>query len=282
MGRGSRLLTRHSVRNRGLSSVRDVNRQRVKIGQLEIDPLTFSEALERIAELVDRRNGGAVFTPNVDHIVKAERHASFRLAYDRADLSLADGMPLIWASRLLGSPLPEKVSGSDLVLPLMHIAAERRWRVYLLGGAPGVAEAAAERLDREVGAQIVGTDSPVVDLDGAPGDPELMLERLRGARPDVVLVALGAPKQELWIELFADRIRPAVAIGVGGSLDFVAGKVKRAPAWMSRAGLEWLFRLVQEPRRMWRRYLVEDPAFIAIVVRSRRRARRTCRSESTG
>jgi N-acetylglucosaminyldiphosphoundecaprenol N-acetyl-beta-D-mannosaminyltransferase len=153
------------------------------------------------------------------------------------------------------------------------MAAERSWRVYLLGGAPGVAEAVAERLNRELGAQIVGTDSPVVDLAGTSDDSEQTLERLRAASPDVVLVAFGAPKQELWIERFRDRIRPTVAIGVGGSLDFVAGTVKRAPAWMSRAGLEWLFRLVQEPRRMWRRYLVEDPAFIAIVARSRRRAR---------
>jgi N-acetylglucosaminyldiphosphoundecaprenol N-acetyl-beta-D-mannosaminyltransferase len=250
-----------------------VTRERVKIGRLEIDAVTFPQALERIAELVDRRNGGAVFTPNVDHIVKAERDSDFRRAYSRADLCLGDGMPLVWASRLLGSPLPEKVSGSDLVLPLIRMAAERRWRVYLLGGAPGVAEAVAERLNRELGAQIVGTDAPVVDVAGTSDDSEQTLERLRAASPDVVLVAFGAPKQELWIERFRDRIRPTVAIGVGGSLDFVAGTVKRAPAWMSRAGLEWLFRLVQEPRRMWRRYLVEDPAFIAIVARSRRRAR---------
>jgi N-acetylglucosaminyldiphosphoundecaprenol N-acetyl-beta-D-mannosaminyltransferase len=254
----------------------------VKIGQLEVDSVTFPQALEKIAELVERRNGGAVFTPNVDHIVKAERHADFRRAYSCADLSLADGMPLIWAARLLGSPLPEKVSGSDLVIPLMRLAAERRWRVYLLGGGPGVAEAAAERVVRDLGTQVVGTDSPIVALDGTPEDSEQMLERLRASGPDLVLVAFGAPKQELWIERFTDRIRPTVAVGVGGSLDFVAGKVKRAPAWMSRVGLEWLFRLLHEPRRMWRRYLVEDPAFITIVLRSRRRARRTCRREPTG
>src|SRR4029453_6784085 len=205
-----------------------VARERVKIGRLEIDAVTFPQALERIAELVDRRNGGAVFTPNVDHIVKAERDSDFRRAYSRADLCLGDGMPLVWASRLLGSPLPEKVSGSDLVLPLIRMAAERRWRVYLLGGAPGGAEAVAERLNRELGAQIVGTDAPVVDVAGTSDDSEQTLERLRAASPDVVLVAFGAPKQELWIERFRDRIRPPVAIGVGGSLDFVAGTVKRA------------------------------------------------------
>ena len=246
----------------------------MRIGQLEIDSVTFAQALARIAELVDGRNGGAVFTPNVDHVVKAEHHPDFRRAYSRADLCLADGMPLVWASRLLGSPLPEKVSGSDLMLPLMRLAAERQWRVYLLGGRPGVAQEAREKLTRELDVTIVGIDSPVVGSDGTDQSSEQTLERLVAASPDLVLVAFGAPKQELWIDRFAERLGPAVAIGVGGSLDFITGRVRRAPAWMSRAGLEWLFRLLQEPRRMWRRYLVEDPAFIAIVARTRRRARR--------
>jgi N-acetylglucosaminyldiphosphoundecaprenol N-acetyl-beta-D-mannosaminyltransferase len=252
----------------------DTVRERVRIGRLEIDAVSFPEALERIAELVDRRGGGAVFTPNVDHVVKAEQRPDFVRAYSRADLCLADGMPLVWASRVLGSPLPEKVSGSDLVLPMMRLAGERGWRVYLLGGRPGAAKKAAKRFIDELGVHIVGIDSPTVAPDGSGETSEHALERLRASTPDLLLVAFGAPKQELWIDRFADRIAPAVAIGVGGSLDFVAGEVRRAPAWMSRAGLEWLFRLLQEPRRMWRRYLVEDPAFIAIVARTRRRARR--------
>jgi N-acetylglucosaminyldiphosphoundecaprenol N-acetyl-beta-D-mannosaminyltransferase len=252
----------------------DVSRARVRIGQLEIDPVTFAEALQTIADLIARREGGAVFTPNVDHVVKAERHAAFRRAYARADLCLADGMPLLWASRLLGSPLPEKVSGSDLLIPLMQLAAERRWRVYLLGGAPGVAEEAGEKLTNELGVTIVGIDSPIVGPDGTGDASEQALERVVAARPDLLLVAFGAPKQELWIDRNAERLSPAVAMGVGGSLDFVVGRISRAPAWMSRAGLEWLFRLLQEPGRMWRRYLVEDPAFVAIVARTRRQARR--------
>ena len=251
-----------------------MRRGRVRIGHVEIDSVTFEEALDRIAELVSRRVGGAVFTPNVDHIVKAERNEAFRGAYTRASLCLADGMPLLWASRLLGTPLPEKVSGSDLVLPLASLAARRDWRVYLLGGGPGVAEDAGRRLARDLGVQIVGTDSPTIRPDGRADDAEPILARLRAANPDLVLVALGAPKQELWMDRFASDIRPAVAIGIGASLDFVAGRVKRAPGWISRAGLEWLFRLAQEPRRMWRRYLVEDPAFVAIVLRSRRAAPR--------
>ena len=233
--------------------------------------MSFEEALARIEELVSRREGGAVFTPNVDHVVKAERDLAFREAYARASLSLADGMPLLWASRLLGAPLPEKISGSDLVIPLARLAARKGWRVYLLGGEPGVAQEAGDRLAQELGLHVVGTDSPVIRPDGGADDAEQLLERLRVAKPDLLLVALGAPKQELFIDRFAKQIGPVVALGVGGSLDFVAGRVRRAPRWMSRAGLEWAYRLAQEPRRMWRRYLIEDPAFVAIVARSRRR-----------
>lgn len=251
-----------------------VSHARVRIGELEVDAVTFEQALERIAELVDGRDGGAVFTPNVDHVVKAESDVEFRRAYSRASLSLADGVPILWAARLLGSPLPAKVSGSDLVLPLARLAAERRWRVYLLGGGPGVAAEAGAKLSSELGVDVVGTDSPVVREDGTVEEAELTLGRLGATKPQLVLVALGAPKQERFIDRYGDRIGPAVAMGVGGSLDFVVGRVRRAPAWMSRAGLEWLYRLGQEPRRMWRRYLIEDPRFVAIVLRARRSERR--------
>jgi len=250
-----------------------VSEARVRIGEVDVDPVTFDQALARIAELVDLGEGGSVFTPNVDHVVKAETDDEFRLAYSRASLCLADGMPILWAARLLGSPLPEKVSGSDLVLPLAKLAAERRWRVYLLGGGPGVAEQAGEKLARELGVNVVGTDSPMVHADGTTEQAEETLERLIATRPHLVLVALGAPKQERWIDRFGDRLTPAVAMGVGGTLDFMVGRMRRAPAWMSRAGLEWLFRLGQEPRRMWRRYLIEDPRFVAIVARGRRSRR---------
>jgi N-acetylglucosaminyldiphosphoundecaprenol N-acetyl-beta-D-mannosaminyltransferase len=239
-----------------------------------VDSVTFDQALERIAELIDAGDGGSIFTPNVDHVVKAETDVEFRLAYSRASLSLADGMPILWASRLLGAPLPEKVSGSDLVLPLAELAAERRWRVYLIGGGPGVAAEAGVKLARELGVDVVGTDSPIVRQDGSTEQADEVLERVRATKPHLVLVAFGAPKQELWVDRFGDRITPAVAMGVGASLDFMVGRTRRAPAWMSRAGLEWLFRLAQEPRRMWRRYLIDDPRFIAIVARTRRRERR--------
>jgi N-acetylglucosaminyldiphosphoundecaprenol N-acetyl-beta-D-mannosaminyltransferase len=181
-------------------------------------------------------------------------------------------MPLLWASRWVGAPLPEKVSGSDVIAPLMDRAAERKWRVYLLGAAPGVAEKAAA-VFRARGVYVVGVDAATIGEASSAPELEPILERIRCAAPHVVLVALGAPKQELFIDAARARVRGAVMLGIGGSLDFVVGNVRRAPRWMSQHGLEWFYRLVQEPRRLWRRYLLEDPPFIAVVARTRREAR---------
>ncbi|HEX8910305.1 MAG TPA: WecB/TagA/CpsF family glycosyltransferase [Anaeromyxobacteraceae bacterium] len=247
---------------------------RLVLGAVPVDRVSLAEALDRIEALVVAGRGGAVFTPNVDHVVLASREPALARAYAAVDLSLADGMPVVWAARLLGAPVPERVSGSDLAFPLLERAARCGWRTYLLGGAPGVAEEAARRLRARLPSLVVaGTDAPRITLE--PGDPEgeAALARLGAARPDLVLVALGAPKQELWIHRHRTALGPAVAVGVGATLDFLSGRVRRAPRWVSRAGLEWLWRLGREPRRLWRRYLVQDPAFAAILWRELRARR---------
>ena len=238
---------------------------RVAIGSIEVDRVTFAGAIDAIDDLIRARGGGAVFTPNVDHVVLAGEHETFRRSYARASLCVADGMPLVWAARLLGNPVPEKVSGSDIVPSLMERAALRGYRVYLLGGAPGSAEEAA-RVLRQRGVTIAGVDAPGLrdPLDTVERRP--IVERIRQAAPDLVLVAFGAPKQELFIDAVRSELG-TVFIGVGGTLEFIAGKVPRAPRWMSRHGLEWLYRLAREPRRLWRRYLVRDPRFASIVAR---------------
>jgi len=240
-------------------------RRRVRIGTLWIDAVDLPEALAEIEALVDSGTGGAVYTPNVDHVVQAESNERFRHAYEQASLSLADGAPLLWVARLLGCPLPGKVSGSDILVPLMELAARRGWRVYVLGGAPGVAEAAARLLAERLGVSVVGADSPTVGPDGSELGGS-SVPRIRAAKADLLLVALGAPKQELWIHQADGALGPTVALGIGGTLDFLVGRLRRAPRWISKAGLEWLFRLMQEPRRLWRRYLVEDARFPLIVL----------------
>lgn len=242
---------------------------RVRFGAVWVDALTFDGALQALARLVDSRRGGAVFTPNVDHVVVAEEDRRLRAAYARCDLSLCDGQPLKWTAPLLGLALPEKVSGSDLVLPALRLAARHGWRVYLLGGAPGVVEAAAARLAAEEGVTIAGTSSPRIG-EAPLADEAQVVAAVAAAQPDLLLVCLGAPKGELFIDRNRDRLGPAVSLSVGASLDFYVGHVRRAPRWMQRAGLEWLFRLLQEPRRMARRYLVRDPKFLLILLRTLR------------
>ena len=236
------------------------------MGELCIDPLTLEEAVDAIERLVGGGRGGLVFTPNVDHVVKAETIPAFRAAYEAASLSLVDGTPLLWASWLLGDPLPGKASGSDLTMPLMRRAAQRGWRVYLFGARRSVAEEAGARLHSHLGVDIVGIDSPLIDLRPS-AEAEQAVKRICAAHPDIILVALGTPKQEIWMHQVAWVIRPAVALGIGAGLDFISGSVPRAPEWVSRAGLEWLFRLSREPGRLWRRYLVDDLAFLRILIR---------------
>jgi N-acetylglucosaminyldiphosphoundecaprenol N-acetyl-beta-D-mannosaminyltransferase len=241
---------------------------RFLIGALPVDPVTLAGALDEIERLVNARQGGTVFTPNVDHVVIGEHDARFRTAYQSVSLSLVDGMPLVWAARVLGHPVPEKVSGSDLVMPLVERAAARHWRVFLLGGAPGVGDLAVTRLKEQLpGIQIVGTDSPRIKLDEDPAAWRPIAARIAETRPDLVMVALGAPKQELFSTEMRSILSSAVMVCVGAGIDFIAGTLKRAPAWMSRSGLEWLYRLSREPKRLAGRYLVRDPQFVFIFGR---------------
>ena len=239
---------------------------RVTIGPVPMDTVTHAEALRTIDRLVAAGRGGFVVTPNVDHIVLATHDARLREAYSRASLSLADGQPVLWMARLLGTPLPEKVCGSDLIEPLMKRAAERGWNVFFVGATPEVSAEAERRLVRRYPSlQIVGRDTSRWSPDEpvAPGGSEVS-KRIRESGAHLVVVALGCPKQERWMLRHERDIVPAVALGLGGSLDFMAGAVPRAPKWMSRVGLEWAYRLAQEPRRLAYRYLVRDPQIVPI------------------
>lgn len=242
-------------------------RARLRIGQLTIDQLTFPEAIEDIGALVDARQGGYVFTANVDHVVLAESNTVFRDAYSRASISVVDGMPIVWASRMLDVPLPERIAGSDLILPLMKRGAERKWRVYLLGAGPGVAEKVARIVQEKYGVEVVGWDSPMVRTDGDAAQNDPIVAKIREKDPHLLFVALGSPKQEVWISQVAHKLGPTVAIGVGAGFDFIAGTAKRAPQWIARAGFEWLYRLANEPKRLWRRYILNDSQFGAILLR---------------
>ena len=242
--------------------------QRIKIGYVPIDVIRFDEALENISALIEAKKGGYVCTPNVDHLVLAETNLSFRTSYENANLSLVDGQPIVWASHLVGKALPDKISGSDLVVPLLQRAGQRGWRVYLLGGGKGVADEVAALAKARYGTNVVGTDSPKVSVETSLEENQAALQKMRAAKPDLIFIALGSPKQEVWLNKCLPGYTPAVAIGVGAAFDFLTGRAKRAPAVLSRIGLEWAFRLVSEPKRLWRRYLVNDPRFVAVLART--------------
>ncbi|HEY7355844.1 MAG TPA: WecB/TagA/CpsF family glycosyltransferase [Ktedonobacterales bacterium] len=239
------------------SPTRSVPPERLMILGVRADAIDMAGALARIEALIEqhRNNGGParqVVTVNPEFVWEARKNAAFREAINHAALALADGMGIVWASRILGQSFPGRVTGADLLPKLAERCAVRGYRLFLLGAAPGVAEAAARTLQqRSTGLEIAGTyaGSP------APAEAAHILGLIHAARPDVVTVAYGAPQQDLWIRQHAQALGAAgvgVAIGVGGAYDFLAGRVPRAPRWMQRAGLEWLFRLLRQPRRAWR------------------------------
>lgn len=250
------------------------NTPAVVIGRLRIHPEHFDGAVERILAQVDSGNGGYVVTPNVHHICVAETDAEFRNASLGAFLSVADGRPLLWMARLMRTPIPEKLSGSDLIVPLLRLAGRRGHRVYLLGADDATCSSAVRVLQRDCpGLEIAGWSSPSFDPVGDTTEIEDALDKMALSHPDLVLVAMSCPKQEYLLARYQHRYSPAVAIGIGAGLDFLAGTVRRAPAWVSRLGFEWLYRLLQEPARLWRRYLVDDRAIVGIFWRSLRSMR---------
>ena len=231
-----------------------VDRRPVAILGVPFDKVTISEAVAAIEEMVASRQPHYLVTANVDFLVQAQQDGELRRILANADLSLCDGTPVVWASRLLGNPLPERVAGSDLTPLLLKVAAEKGWRVYFLGATPEALAEAVARLERDLPSLIIaGHESPPFrPLSDA--ENEEIAWRIQEARPDLVFVAFGCPKAEKWIARHYRAIGAPVMVGVGGTIDFLAGRVKRAPRWMARGGVEWIYRLMQEPRRLWRRY----------------------------
>lgn len=222
-----------------------------------LDNLTMEETIERFIHFVAvgraTHKGHQVATVNVDFLVKALADPELKFILQEVDMATIDGMPLVWGSRWLGTPIPERVAGSDFVPLLARRAAQEGLSIFLLGATPEVSARAAEILAQEnPGLVIAGVLSPpfkpILEMDPA------IAKQIRTADPDILLVAFGNPKQEKWIEVYGSQVQVPLMIGVGATLDFIAGEMKRAPQWMQRTGLEWLFRMLQEPRRLFKRY----------------------------
>ena len=246
---------RHLRKNAARTDVRTPSHKwPVSILGVPFDNVTISEAIDRIVSMIDEVRPHYVVTANVDFLVQAHGDVELRRILLEADLVLCDGTPLVWASRLLGNPLCERVAGADVVPRLMSELANRGRSVFLLGAGAGVAAEAAERLRKQYPTLLVSgyyapPFSALLEM-----DHEETVRRLREARPDVLLVSFGCPKQEKWISMHYRSLGIPVVIGVGATIDFLANRVRRAPLWMQRHGLEWSYRLLKEPRRLFRRY----------------------------
>jgi N-acetylglucosaminyldiphosphoundecaprenol N-acetyl-beta-D-mannosaminyltransferase len=230
---------------------------------VRVDAVSLDDAVGRVTGLIDAQRFGHVVTANVDFLHQAGHDEKLRDIMIRADLVVADGVPLLWMARWQGTPLPERVNGTDLTIRLCEVAAARGWRICLVGGQPGVAKRAADTIATRWSADVVGATSPSpLTMD----DPERgagVADWIRDNGTTLLLLAMGGGRQEHWIDRYRDRLGPCVAMGVGSAIDFIAGTRRRAPEVLQRHGLEWAWRLGAEPTRMWHRYLVDDPRVFA-------------------
>ena len=232
----------------------------------EVDNLTMSEALSAIEMLIHKKDCSYVVTPNVDHIVQLESDTELQKVYKNASLILVDGMPLLWISKLYGSPIKEKISGSDLFPLICKLASEKGYKLFFLGAAEGVASKAAEILVNQYkGLNVVGTYSPPFGFEKSLKEINIIKNMIRESKPHILIVGLGCPKQEKFMYHFCKDLEVPVSFGLGASFDFVAGNIKRAPRWMSEHGLEWLFRITQDPKRLAKRYLVDDLKIVKLI-----------------
>jgi N-acetylglucosaminyldiphosphoundecaprenol N-acetyl-beta-D-mannosaminyltransferase len=244
---------------------------------MPIDRITGAGAVAAVRDGLRGGRGGWIVTPNLDQLRLFDRDPGLGELFSSADVIVADGMPLIWASRLQGTPLPERVAGSDLVWSLAALAAEEKIGLFLLGGDPGVADIAAKELCRlHPGLRIAGTHCPPFGFEKDPGALAEIRAVVASSGAGLVYVGLGFPKQELLIAKLAPECPAAWFIGCGISLSFIAGDVQRAPGWMQATGLEWLHRLTQEPGRLAKRYLIHGLPFALKLLAAtlRRRLRR--------
>lgn len=234
----------------------------------------MAQALDWIARWIEERQRAYVVVTNVHTVMETQFRPEYRAIVNQAGMVAPDGMPLVLLSRWLGRYHVERVYGPDLMQELSGLSVARGYRQYYFGGAEGTPDILAELLQRQFpGLIVVGKHSPPF-RSLTPEEDHAVVDMINRANPDVVWVGLGCPKQDLWIADHRDRLNAPVLIGVGAAFDFLSGQKKQAPRWMMRYSLEWLFRLCQEPRRLWRRYLLYNPLFVFLVILQIARLRR--------
>jgi N-acetylglucosaminyldiphosphoundecaprenol N-acetyl-beta-D-mannosaminyltransferase len=237
----------------------------------EVDCYSFDEVVElTIQQALMGTVPKYIVTPNAQHINNLQGDSLFRKIYSQAFLVIPDGVSIVWAAKFLKNPLKGKISGINLFEKLCERGASKPLRIFLLGGRPQAAERAAAILEqRYPGLKIAGTYCPSYGFESDPLEVDRINRKILDVAPNLLFVGLGSPKQEKWIYAHYRQLKVPVSIGIGVSFEFVAGMVKRAPRWMQDTGLEWLFRLLVEPKRLWGRYLIGNPQFIFLVLRQK-------------
>ena len=239
---------------------------RIKFMNTNIDNLTMAETLHEIDKLIQKKNCSYVVTPNVDHIVRLEKDVELQKVYKNASLILTDGKPLIWISKWYKTSIKEKISGSDLFPKVCELAANKNYTMYLLGAAEGVADTAAKNLMKKYpGLNVVGTYSPPFGFEKNEQEMNKIKTQIQEVHPDILIVGLGCPKQEKFMYYHCKELGVPISFGLGASIDFEAGNIMRAPKWMSNHGLEWLYRFSKEPKRLFKRYFVDDLKIIQVA-----------------
>ena len=240
-------------------------RNRIAVLNVMIDVVTMKEAVEAVKQFILQKKSHLVVTPNPEIIMMANKDEQLARIINNADLVVPDGAGVVWAARYQGDAMPERVAGYDLVQNLLIEAMNEKYKIYLFGGAPGIAEKAKKIAEeRYPGVQIVGTRNGFFTKQN---ESEIVND-IKACQPDILLVALGVPRQEKWLEEYKEELKVPVSIGVGGTFDVMAGVVKRAPLWMQRSNLEWLFRLLSEPKRAIR--MLALPHFVIKIMTTKK------------
>jgi N-acetylglucosaminyldiphosphoundecaprenol N-acetyl-beta-D-mannosaminyltransferase len=238
---------------------------RIRVAGCPVDSISFVAAVDEICRRIETRRKTHIVFINAAKVVKYASDQALARVINRADLLLADGVPIVWASRLQGMALPERVNGTDLMEKMVEVAAERGYAVFLLGASQQLVEAAAQQFKRKhPGLRLVGVRNGYFSDD----ESDEIVEQINACNPDLILLGMGTPQKEIWGDGNLNKVNALVCQGVGGSFDVIAGATKRAPRWMQVSGLEWFYRFLQEPRRMWKRYLFTNSLFLWLVIRS--------------
>ncbi len=243
---------------------------KVNILGIQVSSITNGNLLDAFSKAIANKQFTQVAITPVNSIVAALKDPKVKEVYNASEYVLCDGMPVKWASHFLGNPIVERITGLDLLPDLIQFAAYKNYSVFLLGASPGVAEKLKQvALAKYPNCNIAGIYVPPFMKTFTAEENQKMVDAVNAVQPDIVLVSLTAPKQDLWIAQNRAVLKTSVCVGIGGAFEVMAGLAKRAPKWMHNAGLEWFYRFIQEPKRMFRRYFIEAPIFIPLVIKQK-------------